>query len=78
VYLPYVRKYLRYEDYCQQCIDDAKAGKPIHIDLWTGSNTGTGGQLQIQCENTLTPDRTVSMVRNPAPDLDVDSEFLAV
>jgi hypothetical protein len=76
VYLPYLRKYLRYEDYCLQCTQDAAKGKVTHIDIWTGSITKNGGKVQIGCENTLTPGDMQTMVRNPAPDLPVDSESL--
>jgi len=73
VYLPYIKKYLRYEDYCQACIDDAKNGKDIHIDLWTGSTKTNGGKTQIKCENALTPGSMQEMIRNPPPNLPVDS-----
>ncbi len=70
VYLPYLQKYIRYEDYCQACTEDVTNG--IHIDIWTGSNTTSGGNLQVECENTLTPTPLQSMIRNPPPDLTVD------
>lgn len=38
VYVPYLQKYVRYEDFCQQCTDDWELGIH-HIDLWTGSQT---------------------------------------
>jgi hypothetical protein len=78
VYLPYLQKYLRYEDFCQQCIDDANAGKSVHIDIWTGSNATNGGQVQLQCEDSLTPGHQVDMIRNPPPDLPIDSMLLPV
>jgi hypothetical protein len=74
VYLPYLQKYLRYEDFCQQCITDAKSNSK-HIDIWTGSNTTNGGSLQLQCENFLTPGSPQTMIRNPPSDLPVDSTF---
>lgn len=74
VYLPYLQKYLRYEDYCKQCIQDANANQDIHIDIWTGSNKTNGGNVQIQCENNLTPSGLQAMIRNPSPDLPVDSK----
>ncbi|KAL5465748.1 hypothetical protein PMIN07_003887 [Paraphaeosphaeria minitans] len=75
IYDPYLRKYLRYEDYCQQCTEDWAASPKInHIDVWTGSPTVNGGQQQIQCENDLTPaDRSQKIVRQPATNLPVDS-----
>lgn len=72
VYLPYLQKYLRYEDYCQQCIKDVPNG--IHIDIWTGSNTTNGGNAQLNCENELTPSSLQDMIRNPSSDLPVDSK----
>jgi hypothetical protein len=72
VYLPYLQKYLRYEDYCAQCEADAAAGRAVHVDVWTGSAARTGGRLQIACENALTPAGMQAIVRNPAPDLPVD------
>jgi hypothetical protein len=76
VYLPYLQKYLRYEDFCQQCTEDAADGKITHIDVWTGSIVTNGGKVQIACENALTPGSLQIMVRNPAPDLPVDSKLL--
>ena len=73
VYLPYLQKYLRYEDYCQACEEDVPKG--IHIDIWTGSNTTSGGSLQLECENTLTPTPLQSMIRNPPSNLTVDRKF---
>ncbi|KAJ4355597.1 uncharacterized protein N0V89_003617 [Didymosphaeria variabile] len=74
IYDPYLRKYLRYEDYCQQCTEDWAASPKIHhIDVWTGSATVNGGQEQIQCENDLTPaDKSQTIVRQPATNLPVD------
>jgi hypothetical protein len=76
VYLPYLMKYLRYEDYCQQCTQDAASGKTTHIDIWTGSVVTNGGKVQVACENTMTPGGLQTMVRNPAPDLPVDSKLI--
>ena len=76
VYLPYLQKYLRYEDYCQQCIQDAANGKTTHIDVWTGSIATNGGKVQVACENALTPVSLQTMLRNPPPDLPVDSKLL--
>jgi hypothetical protein len=76
VYVPYLLKYLRYEDYCQQCTEDAANGKTTHIDVWTGSVVTNGGKVQIACENTLTPENLQTMIRNPPPDLPVNSKFL--
>jgi hypothetical protein len=78
VYLPYLQKYLRYEDYCQSCIDDANKGKPTHIDIWTGSIKKNGGKVQVGCENTLTPASMQTMIRNPLSDLPVDGEFIKI
>lgn len=73
VYLPYLEKYLRYEDYCQECTDDYNNGKK-HIDIWTGSSTVNGGQAQLNCEDSLTPDNTQSVIRQPSHTLTVNSE----
>lgn len=74
VYLPILEKYVRYEDYCQQCTDDWQSGQR-HIDVWTGSSTESGGQTQIDCEDSLTPDGKITIIRNPSGDLTVDCEF---
>ncbi|RAH41747.1 uncharacterized protein BO95DRAFT_372394 [Aspergillus brunneoviolaceus CBS 621.78] len=73
IYLPYLKKYLRYEDECAQCTTDYKSGK-LHIDIWTGSNSD-GGDTQIDCENSLTPD-SQSIVLDPASSYTVDSTAL--
>ncbi|CAL8580568.1 hypothetical protein XPA_006290, partial [Xanthoria parietina] len=70
IYVPYLKKYARFEDYCAQCATDWKTGK-YHIDLWTGSSTVNGGANQIQCENNLTPNAQ-SIVRQPPSNLAVD------
>jgi len=74
IYLPYLKKYLRYEDSCEQCTTDWSSGK-AHIDVWTGSNSSNGGQNQIDCEDSLTPDAQ-SIVRSPPNNLDVDDSAL--
>jgi hypothetical protein len=75
IYAPYLKKYLRYEDECTQCESDWNSGT-WHVDTWTGSSTSDGGQDQINCEDQLTPDAQ-SIIRNPADDLEVDSEFFS-
>lgn len=75
IYVPYLKKYARYEDFCQQCTDDWASGIN-HIDLWTGSPNQSGGDSQIDCENNLTPDSSPQIIRNPATDLDVDTTVL--
>ncbi|CAM6083359.1 unnamed protein product [Calypogeia fissa] len=75
VYLPYLEKYLMYEDECEQCVTDWSSGI-VHIDVWTGSSTVNGGQTQIDCENSLTPDSNQGVLRQPGPDLTVDSTAL--
>lgn len=74
IYLPYLKKYLRFEDSCEQCTTDLNSGKQ-HVDVWTGSSTVDGGQTQIQCENSLTPDAQ-PILRQPPEDLPVDSTEL--
>ncbi|RAL16785.1 uncharacterized protein BO97DRAFT_420179 [Aspergillus homomorphus CBS 101889] len=73
IYLPYLRKYLRYEDECAQCTTDYKSGK-LHIDIWTGANSN-GGNAQINCEDNLTPD-SQTVVRSPASSYTVNSDAL--
>ncbi|GIZ37147.1 hypothetical protein CKM354_000060500 [Cercospora kikuchii] len=63
VWNPYTKKYLIFQDTCEQCTKDWKNGK-YHIDIWTGSSTKSGGNAQIQCENRLTPDRGHNVVRS--------------
>ncbi|KAL2065224.1 hypothetical protein VTL71DRAFT_2893 [Oculimacula yallundae] len=72
VYVPYLKKYVRYEDYCQQCTDDFKSGKR-HIDIFTGSSMVSGGNEQIDCENKLTPNGDIVIVRSPASNYEVDT-----
>lgn len=76
IYAPYLKKYLRYEDECTQCESDWNNGGTWHVDTWIGSSTQDGGQNQIDCEDQLTPDAQ-SIIRNPADDLEVDSEFFS-
>jgi len=59
------------EDYCQQCTEDWASGIR-HIDIWTGSATVNGGDEQIQCENSFTPDNSITVVRSPASTYEVD------
>ncbi|PVH74780.1 hypothetical protein DL98DRAFT_551979 [Cadophora sp. DSE1049] len=71
-YVPYLQKYVRYEDYCQQCTDDYGSGKR-HIDIWTGSSTVNGGNEQVDFENKLTPSGSIVIVRSPANNYAVDT-----
>ncbi|KAI9889686.1 MAG: hypothetical protein M1814_005087 [Vezdaea aestivalis] len=75
VYIPYMRKYVRYEDECPQCSSDWKKGK-THISVWTGSHQVTGGQEQLDCEDSLTPDYAPTVVQNPPSELEVDQTML--
>ncbi|EHY59193.1 hypothetical protein HRR83_001535 [Exophiala dermatitidis] len=76
IYVPYLKKYVRFEDTCAQCTDDWNGGSgKRHIDIWTGSSTINGGQKQIDCEDALTPDQPKTIVRNPAANLEVDGKF---
>jgi len=68
VYDPYLRKYLRFEDYCAQWVTDWNVSGLWHVDVFVGSNQGGGGQDQIDCEIRLTTgDQTV--IRMPRADL---------
>ena len=75
VWDPYTEKYLRFEDTCEQCIQDWNSGK-YHIDIWTGSSTKSGGQAQINCEDELTPNNGHDVVRNGNQNHNVNSKFL--
>ncbi|CAK46754.1 uncharacterized protein BO96DRAFT_436151 [Aspergillus niger CBS 101883] len=90
VYLPYLRKYLRFEDTCAQCskypharsvppltetATDYDNGK-LHIDIWTGSTTSSGGDTQIHCEDSLTPDDSQTVIINPGTSYTVNSDEL--
>ncbi|KAI9374217.1 hypothetical protein BJX61DRAFT_499604 [Aspergillus egyptiacus] len=78
IYDPYLRKYLRHEDDCSECNQDW-FGEVWHIDVWVGSNSVSGGEDEIDCENRLTPPgRTQSVIRNSRPDLIFDSSPLYV
>lgn len=74
IYVPYLQKYLRHEDYCEGCDKNWDDGK-YHIDIWTGSASVDGKQEQIECENTLTPPPN-SIIKDPAEDYPVDGEFV--
>ncbi|RDW70125.1 hypothetical protein BP5796_08522 [Coleophoma crateriformis] len=71
IYLPYLKKYARFEDYCAQCTTDYDNGLN-HIDIWTGSSSYNGGDDQVACEYQLTPDADQSVVRYPDTDYEVD------
>ncbi|CAM6116143.1 unnamed protein product [Calypogeia fissa] len=75
VYLPYLEKYLTYEDECSQCVSDWSSGV-AHIDVWTGSRTVDGGQTQLDCENALTPNNNQGVLRQPSSNLAVNTAAL--
>lgn len=55
-------------------LESLKTGNGIiRIDVWTGSNTG-GGDGQTACEDELTPEHGVVIMRGVGPDLEVDSK----
>ncbi|KAA8649449.1 hypothetical protein EYZ11_007760 [Aspergillus tanneri] len=64
IYLPYLQKYLRFEDECEQCTSDYKDGK-LHIDIWTGPTNSNGGSKLLKCEDSLTPSASQIVVTNP-------------
>ncbi|KAI4235781.1 MAG: hypothetical protein L6R40_006376 [Gallowayella cf. fulva] len=72
VYLPWVKKYARFEDTCAQCAQDWDNSRQYHIDLWTGSTTVNGGNTQIECENSL-PGGQQTIVRNPSNSFEMDT-----
>ncbi|RAL13394.1 uncharacterized protein BO97DRAFT_450076 [Aspergillus homomorphus CBS 101889] len=75
IYSPYLQKYLRFEDECEQCTSDYHDGK-LHIDIWTGSSTSDGGSKQLSCEDSLTPSASQIVVLNPPSTLAVNSGAL--
>ncbi|OJI83541.1 hypothetical protein ASPTUDRAFT_55578 [Aspergillus tubingensis CBS 134.48] len=75
IYLPYLRKYLRFEDTCAQCTTDYDNGK-LHIDIWTGSTKSSGGDTQIDCEDSLTPDDSQTVIISPGTSYTVNSDEL--
>jgi hypothetical protein len=75
IYHPYLRKYLIFEDDCEQCTDEWKRSGKRQLDVWTGSSTSDGGQAQIDCEDALTPDAQ-TIIRNPSANLPVDTAML--
>ncbi|KAF5862580.1 hypothetical protein ETB97_011484 [Aspergillus alliaceus] len=64
IYLPYLQKYLRFEDECEQCTSDYNDGK-LHIDIWTGPTNSNGGSTLLKCEESLTPSASQIVVTNP-------------
>ncbi|KAJ4396870.1 hypothetical protein N0V93_001092 [Gnomoniopsis smithogilvyi] len=70
VYSPYVKKYLRRDDFCATC-------NAPHIDIWTGSSiTNRHGEKQIKCEEHMTPDQGQRVIRNPPKNLPVSTKPL--
>lgn len=37
----------------------------LHIDIWTGSTKSSGGDTQIDCEDSLTPDDSQTVIISP-------------
>ncbi|MCJ1455909.1 hypothetical protein MMC28_006266 [Mycoblastus sanguinarius] len=72
VYLPWLHKYFRNEDDCENCTGMWDSSKTYHIDLWTGSNTQGGGDNQINCEDSL-PGGFNTIIKNPPNGLPVDT-----
>ncbi|KAL4891407.1 hypothetical protein BDV59DRAFT_182606 [Aspergillus ambiguus] len=77
IYDPSLLKYLRYEDFCQTCDADWQSGK-WHIDVWVGAKDFNGEGDQIACENKLTSPPQKHIVRDPDPDLPVDTTPLYI
>lgn len=70
VYSPYVKKYLRKDDFCATCTAP-------QIDIWTGSpQSKKYGDKQIVCEEKLTPDQGQLVIRNPPRNFPVNSRFI--
>ncbi|KAL1615450.1 hypothetical protein SLS54_008981 [Diplodia seriata] len=71
IYIPYLQKYGINQDFCAQCNEDWGSGT-WHIDIWTGDSYD-GGEVQTDCEESLTPDDNQSIVRSPPDNLPVDT-----
>jgi hypothetical protein len=71
VYSPYLEKYLRLEDTCQDCVGN-------WTDVWLGSFTSDGGDALSACEDTLTGDDTPIhlVIRSPPDNLQVNGKNL--
>ncbi|KAE8373939.1 hypothetical protein BDV26DRAFT_270983 [Aspergillus bertholletiae] len=75
IYVPYLEKYLRFEDTCEECTSDYDDGK-LHIDIWTGPTTSNGGSKLLSCEDSLTPDASQIVVTSPPDSLTVNTGAL--
>lgn len=58
-------------------VTDWNSKGEYHIDLWTGSNTASGGQNQINCEDSL-PGGSQTIILDPPNSLPVDSMYPAI
>jgi len=74
-YVPRLQKYVIFEDDCVECDSDADQGI-MHIDIWTGSNTGSGGKSLLACEDSFTPGSGESVISDPPSTLPVDCKYL--
>ncbi|KAJ3037087.1 hypothetical protein HDV00_002093 [Rhizophlyctis rosea] len=74
IYYPAVKKYFVMEDECAECIIDFANGI-IHVDLWVGPSTFTNGTVMC-CEDALTSDQPMTIIKNPPPDLPVNKKSL--
>ena len=72
-YVPYLQKYVRFEDHCKDC-DTAVTSGVHHINIWTGSNSVSGGFDQIGCEMALSPGGEQSIIRSPSTNLTVNGQ----
>jgi hypothetical protein len=68
IYVPHLKKYFVMEDSC------ACDQPEDHVDLWTGGIGDDPGVLD--CENQLTIDGNVEVVKNPDPRRPVDTQPL--
>ncbi|ODM20519.1 hypothetical protein SI65_03572 [Aspergillus cristatus] len=64
VYLPYIQRYVRFEDTCATCTTNWNK-KQHHIDIWIDSTDFDEGGKVMDCENTLTPKHGIRVIRNP-------------
>lgn len=72
-YLPYLKKYIVMEDYCESCSENLNEGKS-HIDIWMQSKAEFEDEL-IDCQRKWTRKSEI-VITNPSPNLPVSSSPL--
>ncbi len=69
VYHPGLKKYFVMEDECDTCIEEWRAERRPHIDLWVSP---ADDERVLACEDALTPERPVPVEINPPTGRPVD------